>query len=645
MMDSERTSVLTHWAILIGINAYKEKPLKGAVQDVQDVKAFIEEVSSPLHTRIFTATESANPNLSLPIEDPRFLPTYDNVASAFKEITASAKTGDFVYVHYSGHGTRELPHSRSYNQSTGDLGLVLLSGNEENPERYLFGRSLAYSLNAMVRKGLIVTVVLDCCFSASIYRYGDPRVRFLPYDVNIGSIFPSDLDTSLVDEANCSATRDASMQPNWLINADKHAVLVASGPNEEAGEIQDSNGQIHGALSYFLLGILKEDNGGGNNLKNVYDRLCAKIRKCQLHQNPVLYGNKDQAFFGRPSWGIPATTILVHKKTDGSLELQAGQAHGVRDGDQFSLYPLASSKVTSQEGLAIASVTHAKALTSILKRLVIPSTDNQTSWKARILTRLLSQRFPIQLAFSLPHHDEWLAVLKERSLNAHIDAEQRVFSLRVALNSNQDYEIRDESNQQLINLPSSPESPTSISQLGGILEHLVQFRLVRDLRNEASTDDFQRSFDIRILSNGKSFGPGSRIEMNHNAMAELVVENRGANNLYVFVYNLGPCWHVENIYRGTYVVVTPKDGGQYLKGILKKKLRMRMPNRMIEKGDRSCEDIIKVFVTTSPTSFDSLELPRLNEPARASKTNRSSQNSGDATEDWFAVNFYIQILF
>ncbi|KAI0383373.1 caspase domain-containing protein [Hypomontagnella monticulosa] len=643
-MDNERTTP-EHWAILIGINAYKEKPLKGAVRDVQDIRAFLEGALSPLHTRIFTATRSTDPGLLSPTEGPELLPTYDNVVSAFKEITTSAKDGDFVYIHYSGHGTREIPHTRSYNQSTGDIGLILLAENEENPVRYLFGRSLAYSLNAMVRKGLVVTVVLDCCFSASIYRHGDPNIRFLPYDFNIGSLSTLGLSAGLVGEAGYLAMRDASMQVNWLINTDKHALLVACGPNEEASEIQEKDGQVHGALSYFLLRTLRGDNSLGDSLKSIHDSLYAEFRNRQLHQNPALYGNKNQAFFGHPSSDIPATTILVNRNIDGSLELQAGQAHGVSEGDTFSLYPLVSTKVASREKFVIAKVTQAKALASILELLVTSSTDDETSWKARALTRLLYHKFAIQLASSLLHRDEWLNALNKRSLIAHAETEKRPFALRVALNNNQEYEIRDGSDQKLVNLPSLPERHVDIDQISGILEHLVKFQLVRDLRNEAAAAHFQQSFDIKIFSNGTSFGPNSRIEVKHDTIAELVVENRGSKDLYVFLYDLGPFWYVENIYRGPYVVVMPKDGGEYFKGILKRKLRMSVPVRMIERGDRSCEDIIKVFVTISPTSFDSLELPRLNERAKTNKADRTGHKSGDTTEDWVAINFYIQTLY
>jgi len=38
---------------------------------------------------------------------------------------------------------------------------------------------------------------------------------------------------------------------------------------------------------------------------------------------------------------------------------------------------------------------------------------------------------------------------------------------------------------------------------------------------------------------------------------------------------------------------------------------MTVPLAFKEKGERQCDDIIKVIVTSQPTSFVSLELPKL----------------------------------
>lgn len=92
-----------------------------------------------------------------PTKDPESWPTCRNVTLAVEKITCEAKRGDFVYIHYSGHGTRiraSIPFAFS-NTSTGDLALVLLGGERGERVNCLKGRTLAGLLNTMVNNGLL----------------------------------------------------------------------------------------------------------------------------------------------------------------------------------------------------------------------------------------------------------------------------------------------------------------------------------------------------------------------------------------------------------------------------------------------------------------------------------------------------------
>ncbi|KAH6696608.1 putative caspase [Leptodontidium sp. MPI-SDFR-AT-0119] len=645
-MGDQRITV-TRYAILIGIDAYPDRPLQGCVRDVQTIKTYLEGVVGSVQLQIFTATKSTNPESTNLSEDPILLPTYHNVTSALEKTTTMAKAGDVVYIHYSGHGTRGAPSSEFSNKSTGDLALVLLNDGKENDVRYLWGPRLALSLKAMVDKGLVVTLVLDCCFSASLYRRDDPSVRSLLYSPEIDSKFPLDLEKGTEDGAGGLASRDASMLPNWLINPDGYAILVACGPHEEALE-RKFDGQTHGILSYFLHRTLKECGGLGKKHKNIYDHLRANFRDSAPQQNPVLYGNTSQGFFLHTNSEITIPTVPITEKRDGSLELQAGRAHGVSDGDRFAMFPLGSAESNSglRGDLVIAKVAQARALTSKLELLDTTSIRVQTGWIAKSLTRLSLHRFPIRLASDILHQDEWLTALKEQPLNVFIDVDNQPFSFHVVLNSNKEYEILDESDQRIINLPTMPQAESDASHICKIIEHLARFKLVRELADNVE-NPFRALFSVQIISrSGDIFGPGRWIEVEEDKeakfMFELQVENKGNKSIYVYVYDMGTCWQIENILRGSYEVVPSKNSGQGFTGALKKKLKTMVPAEVRERGYRQCEDIIKVFITSQPTSFDSLELPKLGESVKRSATSRAGREEGDSSEEWAALNFLIR---
>jgi hypothetical protein len=260
---------------------------------------------------------------------------------------------------------------------------------------------------------------------------------------------------------------------------------------------------------------------------------------------------------------------------------------------------------------------------------------------AEPITRLSLQGFPIRLPSDISDGDEWVAALKARSLV--VDNNKAPFAFDVVFNIGGGYKILHASGDEVVNLPSTPQDQTGVSQVSDILEHLARFRLARDLGNEATVDSFRESYDVFIRSDGKDYGPGIQLEVKHGAIAKLVVKNRGKKVLYACIYDLGPSWQVENVYQGTYAVVTPRNDGERFIGTREIMLQMRVPDKMREQGYRSCEDIVKVFVASRPTSFGLMELPRLGGPARAKKPKRTDQVVvGEGPENWAAMNFPIR---
>ena len=646
-MDGHRM-VPNRYAILIGINAYEEKPLRGCMQDIQNILAYLESGIGRIDVRTFTATGNVKQGSTSLIEDPKFWPTDNNIRGAFEEVIQSAMAGDCVYVHYSGHGTREVPNDRSYNKSTGDLALVVLSGETQRPEKYFYGRSLAYSLNAMVNKGLVVTLVLDCCFSASVYR-SDPSVRFLPYDTETASVAKSKIDWKPHDNPfDNSASRDISMFLNWLVNPDKYAILVACGPHEEAGEIEFADGSVLGKLSHLLVKVLKEDGGVGNTVNHIYERLRSEFRSGGLRESPVLYGNKGQSFLGQAVVRSLTKYIPVSKILGGGLELQAGLAHGVGLGDRFTLYPSDTSAFVPQGDYKIVRVTRAGAFTSDIEQINMYSTPFRGRSMAKPLSQHSLRKYAVRLAVPPSQVDELRMALDQRSLDSHIAAEGRAFSFEVASNSREGYEINDESGQVNASLPVLLSNEASVDEICDTLEHLVRFKLVKELDNAASAQAFRNAFEIHITYKGNRFNPGSLIEVNEGDRVEMVITNRAACNLFLSTYNLGPSWQVENIERATFTMMAAaKVGDDRLSTTIRsevRKLQMRIPDN-IRKRYRSCSDIVKVFVTSYPTSFDLLELPKLGEPfGIINQTNRTPHGDKYLKGEWVGLSFNIHTL-
>ncbi|KAI1429094.1 hypothetical protein F5Y12DRAFT_729607 [Xylaria sp. FL1777] len=660
----------SYFAVLIGVNFYPEKysSLHGCVSDIEQIAKFLANSTTRLNIRKLTASSSTEAHSRHPPENPKSWPTYQRVIANLEEVYSHGVAGDFVYIHYSGHGTTTKSIDDNSNSPSEHLALVLLEEEESDVGiRYLRGPDLAISLKRLVDKGLIVTLVLDCCFSGGVMR-DSASVRYLPYDPAVDKAYPA---------GPAPPDRNASLRLNWLVNPDGYSILTACGPTETARELVVKGGRRQGALSYFLLRTFSKLGGVCGKQELIYHHVCARFRSSTgFVQTPMFYGNKNLCFFGHSDQRIERAPIPIVETPNGALQLQAGRAHGVTDGDEFLVYPLSDANSSSrrQKEQAVARVINTRSLTSELK-LDGPSLARiETGWMAAALTCLRLRRYLIQLDDRLMSTYPWATTVdKRRSLNIREpgtkDNEQPVSFFTIS--TQKGYEIQNQFHEIILNRSISHLDYGMASQLLDELEHIVKFTLVKELANEVSPDkgdSLRNYFNIRVVNGlGQSFGAGCLhhgsyhmscshpecvIEVKDDDKLQLIVQNRLPEGqiLYMHIFNLSSSYEVENILHGDYLVVPPcvrdRSAEVHLDspGICKLKLHMELSIEVKEQGYDKCEDIVKVLLTSQPASFLSLELPKLGEKREptipvAPRLPEPSQ----VLDDWAAVNFRIQI--
>ena len=115
-MAIEAHSTTAYWAVVIGINFYPEQGgacLKSCARDEMAVKLFLEAQEPTTDITILTVTNLMDPSLSGSSEEPEAWPTFENIKSSLGRVFDKAKSGDVVYIHHSGHGTRLLSCSNT----------------------------------------------------------------------------------------------------------------------------------------------------------------------------------------------------------------------------------------------------------------------------------------------------------------------------------------------------------------------------------------------------------------------------------------------------------------------------------------------------------------------------------------------------
>ena len=81
------------FALLIGIDQYQTMPLTGCVRDSQDVEEYLRHTIQPDRLQLQTLRDDKA--------------TKSNIIDGFLSHLGQATADDIVFVHYSGHGSRE----------------------------------------------------------------------------------------------------------------------------------------------------------------------------------------------------------------------------------------------------------------------------------------------------------------------------------------------------------------------------------------------------------------------------------------------------------------------------------------------------------------------------------------------------------
>jgi len=500
------------YALLIGIDCYLPNGLPdgtnyvslgGCVRDVTHVEEFLQRKLGMPKERILKLT-ATNTSAVEPPESKDQWPTYENMVAAFQGLTEMAEPGDQVYIHYSGHGGRA---STAFADLKGVNGLdeALVPTDIGNSEaRYLRDVELAHLLKAMVDKGLIVTVVLDSCHSGGATRgEGGAVVR------GIGSIDTTPRPTeSLVASHNELAktwhtlsegmTRTVKLGSGWLLEPKGYTFLAACRASESAYEYAFDGRERNGALTYWLLDSLKQ-LGPGLTYRQLHDHILAKVHGQFERQTPQLQGEGDRVVFGsdrvQPQYAVNVMRVEPGKQR---VLLGAGQAHGLRKGAQFIIYPPGAADFSRvDQRLALVEIADLGAVDSwarITKQLR-PDRIEQGAQAVLLEPGVSRLQRVVQLVrrADLPSsiHQDWaLAKIKtalKQSGTSFVrlaeDGEPADFQVVVSANS--EYEIWDSAGNPINNLRPAlriddSQAPARVVQR---LVHLTKYHNVRELDN------------------------------------------------------------------------------------------------------------------------------------------------------------------
>lgn len=265
-------------AVLIGINKYQVpgSDLNGCVNDVKNLSAVLKTYYGFADKDITTLTD--------------LKATKKAMQTAIQKLIKSGKKGDTLLFHYSGHGSN-VPDD---NGDEADRRDEILCPTDLDWKDTLRDDWLRKTFNKL-RKGVNLTVIMDCCHSGTITRAILPpdaprRERFLPCPLDFMATESGRKLRGTVRGQLGKAPRERKRK-NDVVHADIQEMLITGCRDTQTSADAHIGGTYNGALTYYLVESIKEAEGK-LTYRQLHQRTTSKLKAEDFDQVPQLEGQK-----------------------------------------------------------------------------------------------------------------------------------------------------------------------------------------------------------------------------------------------------------------------------------------------------------------------------------------------------------------
>jgi hypothetical protein len=479
-------------------------------------------------------------------------------------------------------------------------------------------------------KGAFVTVVMDCCHSASgtrdvgeqvLYRKARPKLD----DVAQRLVGPDGGDPRPRTDANLVApiaalrarvTSDGSS--GSLMPAPRNYLLMSACRESETAKEYGTNG----VFTHFLLEVL---NGDVSSLtyRTLRDRVAGSILSLASSDNryrdqiPQLEGDGRLVAFGG---GSVAELIAIEAtpQTDGKVLLSgAGEAVGVAVGTVLSLYPPGATELDDPATtLGVVSVKEVRSNEAVAELVAGTDPRKLVPGMRAIIVQPGSAKVRRRVAF-MGDGPEILAARQavatigrptgsagELGPSPYLEVVGRDDrpELSVAVRDGR-YVILDENDAELPRMAPLPiTAADSAIILARRLEHVVRYRNAWQLRNEATASKLSGQLAVTIDHvSGRAAGV---VDLRPGETIQFRVHNRSGRPLSAALLYFGPDWSVLRLWPDASPPYAQLASGD--EGLAVTQVNAQLPPEITEALEK-----LKLFATERPSSFDALTLPSL----------------------------------
>ncbi|WP_295080317.1 caspase family protein [Tabrizicola sp.] len=406
-----------NYALLIGANQYPNLEerwwLKGPANDVQLVAQYLTtEAPVPFASENVTVLSDGVAG-STP-------PTLGAIRGAFADLTAEVQPGDFVYLHFSGHGT-QAPALDPATELDGldELFLPVDIGPWSDQvgavENALVDDEIGALIDGLRAKGANVWAVFDSCHSGTATRAvtsaeDDVRVRQLPPEA-LG------IDVDAVEVSRSVDPRATEAPFDGGAGEGSFVAFFAAQTNEVTPEKNLPRGKPgrkpQGVFTWTLMETLAEYPNA------TYGQLGQEVLRRYAVKNlakstPLFEGDLDQVVFGGE--GGARVSQWQAEVTDAGFTIPAGTLHGLSEGAVLAV--MGSAAASDAEALGFVELTSVETFSSTARGVEKDGKVLPAELPKGITLRKLDAALDFTLTVALPRAgsgpaDALLSVLAE----------------------------------------------------------------------------------------------------------------------------------------------------------------------------------------------------------------------------------------
>jgi len=346
-------------ALLIGVSTYdnleKKYWLRGPANDIALVETYLTS-QSPV------PFDKGNVRVLADGIEGAERPTLAAIRTAFADLTATVQADDFIYLHFSGHGS-QAPAIDPATELDGldELFLPIDVGPWSNQtgsvDRALVDDEIGQMIGALRAKGATVWAVFDSCHSGTVTRAaptGADEVRLRKLGAEALHI-----PETAMDAVTTRALPDARSQPASPIGltegAGSFVAFYAAQTNETTPEMPMPPGKKgrrpQGVFTYTLFETLAERPGiTYAQLGQEMLRKYTVLNRAQT--TPMFEGDLQSRVFGGDA--VPRVAQWPLSMADGYVSIPAGRLHGLVEGAELAV--VASPADTTGDALGRVTV-------------------------------------------------------------------------------------------------------------------------------------------------------------------------------------------------------------------------------------------------------------------------------------------------